>query len=337
MRNIKILKKIKLIKNKIILDQLKTIEYIICEINIIFNDSIENLFLDTLVLRNNEWINSYYSQTNNIDNITNFPWIDNFTIYWKNILSFIKWYNLIKNNKKITKKDLLDLNNIIRDTNFTEILKSWKKIVKWWKIIHITPQWVILNRYISEYLYLLNNWYNNNFLKPYFLAYLNYIFLFIHPFNDWNWRMSRILTLYQLTNVFWLKVPWIFIHFYINSNKEYYYNLLKDVDLNKSNSLINYSKWFNELLIIELNILKTKIQEINEYKKNILIEYFNNDRQIIKYLDSIYSSNYFILSKENNEINNIINFLCDMWIFKFYIFNWKQYYFDNTYLKIFKY
>jgi hypothetical protein len=54
MRNIKILKKIKLIKNKIILDQLKTIEYIICEINIIFNDSIENLFLDTLVLRNNE-------------------------------------------------------------------------------------------------------------------------------------------------------------------------------------------------------------------------------------------------------------------------------------------
>jgi hypothetical protein len=88
--------------------------------------------------------------------------------------------------------------------------------------------------------------------------------------------------------------------------------LLKDVDLNKSNSLINYSKWFNELLIIELNILKTKIQEINEYKKNILIEYFNNDRQIIKYLDSIYSSNYFILSKENNEINNIINFLCDM-------------------------
>jgi Fic family protein len=96
-------------------------------------------------------------------------------------------------------------------------------------------------------------------------------FVWIHPFDNWNWRTVRLFTYAMLKIAFWVNVWWILnpTAIFCNNRNKYYDNLSLADSWNEED-LINWCEYV-------LEWLKTEIEKIDKFldytylSKNILI------------------------------------------------------------------
>lgn len=98
-------------------------------------------------------------------------------------------------------------------------------------------------------------------------------FVSIHPFNDGNGRMSRLLTLLLLYKADYLVGKYISIEKIIEETKDSYYNTLEKSSVNWHNSENNYSYFVEYYLGIILNAYKEFDSRINIVENKKIIAY----------------------------------------------------------------
>lgn len=109
------------------------------------------------------------------------------------------------------------------------------------------------------------NWYNNNseihnLLK---ISAFIYEFLTIHPFQDGNGRLSRLLTSFLLLKSNYVWIQYVSFEHEIEFRKKEYYNSLRNCQAQRPNE--NISEWVNFFLDSLLN-LKLKLNKKLEIK-----------------------------------------------------------------------
>ena len=109
-------------------------------------------------------------------------------------------------------------------------------------------------------------------------------FVSIHPFNDGNGRMSRLLTLLLLYKANYMVGKYISIEKIIEETKESYYDTLEKSSVNWNNNENNYSYFVEYYLGIILNAYKEFDSRINIVKNKKIIAY---DRIIDVFKNSI--------------------------------------------------
>ena len=101
------------------------------------------------------------------------------------------------------------------------------------------------------------------------IAVFNVVFLQIHPFQDGNGRLSRILTTLFLLRSSYNYVPYSSLESIVEQNKESYYLSLRKTQKTLQNKNPNWQPWilfFLQMLQIHVKQLRKKI----EYEKTIL-------------------------------------------------------------------
>ncbi len=289
------------------------------------------IFLNSLSILWDKLIWNIYSESSEILDISDFPWLKNLSNYWKDIYLYRNWYKFINSTNFIWKPELLNINNILVEKNHKEYLTQWKKITKNDKIIFTSEWWEKLENNLIEFIDLFNHWVYWEY-SPTIAWYLNYLFLYIHPFWDGNWRLSRILTTYYYTHKLWCSLPCIFTNFFINNEKEKYYKLLWNIDRLEENAINEYCFWFNSWIIEQLKKIETSLYYINNYISNIKekIGVKNN------YISELYANIFYEIDYElcNNEIKNILDILSDLEILSYYNYNNHRIYYDKNFIDI---
>ncbi len=110
-------------------------------------------------------------------------------------------------------------------------------------------------------------------------------FLAIHPFQDGNGRMSRILTNYLLLRCGYSYVPYYSLEKIIEENKAAYYRALRQTQVSFKTDSPDYRPWidfFSSILVKQTEMLEEKI---SAYKKGGVLK---TDEQIV--LDIIRST-----------------------------------------------
>lgn len=93
-------------------------------------------------------------------------------------------------------------------------------------------------------------------------------FLAIHPFQDGNGRLSRVLTTLLLLRHGYSYVPYVSLESVIEENKEYYYKALRRTQSTMRGEVVDWETWlifFLRCLVRQKNNLAAKIQ--NEQKR----------------------------------------------------------------------
>lgn len=135
---------------------------------------------------------------------------------------------------------------------------------------------------LLEHLDNLENYFYENDL-PCLLkaALIHYQFETIHPFNDGNGRIGRILITLYLVHKEILSQPLLYLSLYFNEHKTTYYELLTEVRQNG-----NYEKWITFFLkgVIEVSqqVMNTTRKIIN--LKNRLADSFKDPYNFINFL-----------------------------------------------------
>lgn len=129
----------------------------------------------------------------------------------------------------------------------------------------------------NEILKLIGNWekfiHNDDKIDPLIkCAIAHYQFEAIHPFNDGNGRVGRILMVLYLIEQNLLSLPIIYISGYINKNRSEYYRLLRGVSSDE--------KW-NEFIIYMLKGFYLQAKETKDVLLK-LIELLNKSKERIK-------------------------------------------------------
>lgn len=70
------------------------------------------------------------------------------------------------------------------------------------------------------------------------------VFLAIHPFQDGNGRLSRVLTTYLLLRAGYAYVPYSSLEAVVEQNKEGYYRALRQTQATLKSNTINWQPWF---------------------------------------------------------------------------------------------
>lgn len=123
-----------------------------------------------------------------------------------------------------------------------------------------------------------------------------YEFLSIHPYQDGNGRLSRLLTTLLLLRSKYDFVPYASIEYEIEKQKKDYYKALMDGQKNRNNKSENIKEW----VLFFLSTLQLTIQKLEDNYLRIKDKssYLNNRQQeVLK----------FITSNEPVKISDIIN------------------------------
>ncbi len=320
--------------------QNKEIEKIIKEIN----DFLEwkkygEILINSLSLlwKQTFWIKYSIHARNQNKDISNFPWIMMKSPFWKDIYNFKEWFNYIKKIEYIEKNNIIFLNNILTDFINTDYKLSSKKLIRREKLIFETISWKYINQEMKNFLDLLNNWIDWKF-EASIIWYLFYLFTHIHPFHDWNWRTMRVLIEYIITKKLWCKIPCIFLNFYFNYTKQEHYEILKELNVKKEWSLEKFIYSINEWIIkqasISLKILKNLDNYINFIIKELDELWYKNTDLI----SDIYSNLYYQNKKPHysDELENLLLYFVENKWFKYYMYKWNIYYYDQSFIDILK-
>lgn len=273
------------------------------------------------------WKDNIFTEDKAYVNYSTFPGIEVFSKHSKDTGTFYSGYNLIQGLKEIDEKVLIELNNKVRDTSFHELLGSSKKIYKNGEVIHETPWWDELKEWIIQILDILNHGVRGEY-RISLLALFNYLFLHVHPFGDGNGRLWRILSLYQLTNKLNLDIPCFFSQIFINDDKTHYYKLLWDIDAHKEASLELYIKWYLENTISQLDLFFKCMKDI--------LRYIDTNIYSQELPDTFYEKLYYRVDSANSEEIHFLSEFCLQWNIEFYKFEKYRYYFDRSFIEIFK-
>lgn len=106
-------------------------------------------------------------------------------------------------------------------------------------------------------------------------------FLCIHPFNDGNGRMSRLLTLLLLYQSGFIVGKYISIEKIIEKSKETYYEVLQDSSINWHENENNYKPFVNYMLGVIINAYK-EFEDRVKLLTNPDLSKANRIREIIK-------------------------------------------------------
>jgi Fic family protein len=140
--------------------------------------------------------------------------------------------DLIAGRKDICKQTILDLHSILMKQVDQRICGKWRdQDVKIGGASHIPPSWADVDDHISEML----NWYNqsNTYSVINKAAILHHWFVWIHPFEDGNGRVSRLLLNFYLMRCGY---PEIVIRI---EDRDKYYRALQDADNGNITGLID--------------------------------------------------------------------------------------------------
>mgnify|MGYP001110773825 CR=1 FL=1 len=127
-------------------------------------------------------------------------------------------------------------------------------------------------------------------------------FLSIHPFNDGNGRISRLLTLLLLYKAGYIVGKYISIEKIIEETKETYYDSLENSSINWHNNKNDYSYFVEYYLGIILSAYKdfsSKIKYITNKNMPAI------ERISILFMESIYLINKTYLTKKCPDISTL--------------------------------
>lgn len=137
------------------------------------------------------------------------------------------------------------------------------------------------------------------------IAIVHYQFEAIHPFNDGNGRVGRLLVPLFLYEKKITKYPNIYVSEFLEEHRSDYYNILRDVS--ESGDWINWIKFFLVAVREQTKITYERVQKIESLYKSLkerLPEF--NSIYAISFLDAIFQSPRFSI-KKIREITKISN------------------------------
>lgn len=154
--------------------------------------------------------------------------------------------------------------------------------VKIKKSNHTPPEFNVLKDYFDEFIRFINN----DFLEQYQLlmvAIAHHRFAYVHPFDNWNWRMGRLLNYVFLIKLWFADKNFRIINpssvFYTDRDK--YYDMLGTADSLKSGDLLKWAEYF-------LLWLKNEIEKID----SLLNKKYVKDKILLPTID-------FAIEREN--------------------------------------
>jgi Fic family protein len=122
------------------------------------------------------------------------------------------------------------------------------------------------------------------------VAVFNVVFLAIHPFQDENGRLSRILTTLMLLRMGYDYVPYASLEHVIEENKELYYKALRRTQTTLKSDKLDWEPWlgfFLRCLKKQKNNLEAKIQQHEPQEETELpilsvqiLELFNDHKRL---------------------------------------------------------
>ncbi|MCD4773778.1 MAG: Fic family protein [Bacteroidales bacterium] len=137
---------------------------------------------------------------------------------------------------------------------------------------------------VASEMYDIISWTNNQLEKKeihslIIIANFIYEFLSIHPFQDGNGRLSRLLTTLLLLQSDYLFIQYVSFENLIEKTKKEYYQALMEGQKNRSNEMENISNWtlyfldklrmLSERLDAKYDVFKSKGGYLNERQKMI--------------------------------------------------------------------
>lgn len=264
-------------------------------------------------------------------NISDMPWIEVKSPYWKDIYNFKQAYNYLIKFDELTEKSLVFVNNILNDVLRFDYERVKKQIKSQWKVIYESPSWKELEEKFDEFIKLLNKWIDWWYSSSY-VSYIYFIFIIIHPFFWWNWRTSRVLVEYLFTKKMWLKYPSIFFHFYLNNNKAKHY------DICRRESFLEFAEEFNTWIINQLKISLQIYKDIENFIQKRIEEWKNNWINEEKIFREIYKNLYFENAYPyfDDKLEKVLLYLTGKKYLEYYMHEWRLYYYDTEFINVFR-
>lgn len=180
--------------------------------------------------------------------------------YSNEVLGFYE--TKLRNTKEITENLIKDLHKVVIDGSAKDQVCVGR--------YRTSPAWIgkpgclledarfvaVSSDEIEEYMQSFVNFYNTEDQQHAFVfgAIAHVLFSNIHPFNDGNGRISRILQEQKMTTLFNKKYKINLLYPLVNLSNNYkltrgnYYQYQNDILLNQDISIESWNKWFNYVL-----------------------------------------------------------------------------------------
>ena len=148
------------------------------------------------------------------------------------------------------------------------------------KIIFNTTEVHLVDNEMNDLISWTNSQFKNKEIHPLIIVVnLIYEFLSIHPFQDGNGRLSRLLTTLVLLQKDYLFIKYVSFENLIEKTKKEYYQALMEGQKNRNNEDENISKWtlyfldklsiLTQRLDVKYDVYKSKGGYLNERQKEI--------------------------------------------------------------------
>lgn len=168
-------------------------------------------------------------------------------------------------DKKIDRAYISELHKIVTKNLHKEWSSTpWdlRKInvkIKWSN--HVPPDFLKVPEYFEQFLNFINKSYNPQD-ELLMISISHHAFAYIHPFDNWNWRVGRLLT-YALLIKYWFDIhKWKLINpssvFY--SDRDKYYEMLWEADSLEEKSLLSWCNYY-------VSWIKNEIEKIDSLCK----------------------------------------------------------------------
>ena len=158
------------------------------------------------------------------------------------------------------------------------------------KVIFNTTEVYLVDNEMNDLISWTNSQFENKEIHPLIIvANLIYEFLSIHPFQDGNGRLSRLLTTLVLLQKDYLFIQYVSFENLIEKTKKEYYQALMEGQKNRNKENENISKWtlyfldklstLTQRLDAKYDVFKSKGGYLNERQKEIK-EYLNENQPL---------------------------------------------------------
>lgn len=164
--------------------------------------------------------------------------------------------------------------------------------------IYVTPHHTQLSSRMDNLLNYVNNYDETELVK---VAVFHYCFEAIHPFEDGNGRIGRMLIPSLLSSMGVLSEPVLYTSEYFEKNKDLYREKLREVD--QSGDLTSWVKFFLESIVKQSEISVALVDKMMALNSNLITEYENSQSPTIRrMIDFIFENPVFIASDVTREL-----------------------------------
>lgn len=220
-------------------------------------------------------------------------------------------------NKKLSLKYILDIHRTVtrgdENANPGKIRQKQNCIKSYGKIIYTPPPHTQLTFLMEEFVDWFNKVGPDKEISPIIAAAIcHFWFVWIHPFEDGNGRVSRLLTTLLLLNKRAEGIKYFALSDYYNQDKNSYYDALEKVNncdpskpsMNFNNSLTSWLEFF----VTSYNKQMKSIEDVTNriLQLNIRINHLRKERYITDNHDRVLS---FLFSNEKTSYSELTKYL----------------------------